>query len=1035
MNNRSHNTCKLLLIIVLLVFALPGMAQTIVKGVVKDSKEGAPIPGVTILLKENPSVGTSTDVNGAFSIKVAKGTETLRVSFVGYVTQEVPLKGQTSITVMLEPESIQMSEVVVTALGIKRDKKSLGYSLSEVKGDGLTQTRDANVANALTGKVAGMQIKQAGTGPSGSSRIVIRGNNSIGNNNQPLVVVDGVPIDNSTGGSDDFWGNRNVDRGSGISDISPDDIESISVLKGAAAAALYGSRAGNGVIMITTKKGTESKGFSMSFNSNLTFDTPMQTPTFQNEYGQGLNGTFTNTDAGSWGAKMTGQTVNALMGQKQYLPNGNDLYKDFLRVGTTWTNSVEMTTTKDNSSTRIGITRLDNNGVIPNSNFDRTSFNIRNNSIWGKLTTDFKINYVNQNTDNRIKLAGDPDNIFLNYLQMPRSVAMSDYKAYESTGYGFTKNGAPASYISNYNGMSRNPYWSAYRNTNEDKKDRVIGMASAQYDFAKWFNLKIRYGVDLEHSMFSDRLATGTPYWLTQGFTGDYRVINQSFREQNADFLFTAQGKLFSKLSAVASFGGNVMDRKNTYQLAQASGLVVPNFYAISNGAIRNADYAFTRKQIRSLYGTASLSWDSYAYLDMSLRNDWSSTLPASNRSYIYPSVGGSILVKELLDKFNISTGVVNFAKVRVSWAEVGNDTDPYNLTNYYDIRYDNNILNVSTRNYKVEPNLRPEKIRSWEVGAEVRMLKNRLGIDFAYYQKNAYNQILKIMVPPATGYQYKIVNAGDVENSGVELAINATPVRQSNFEWNTTFTFSKNKNKIKSLIDGTPRQVLSDGSVTFMSVVAEVGGSYGDIYGTSYKRNDKGQIMVDDSGIPLPGDNVKLGNYQPSWMGGWQNTFKIHRFDLGLMVDMRYGGKVYMGSIKQGAINGNLSMTLEGRDGTFVVPNSVVASTGAANTHQITAQNYWNGISSITEPWLYDATNVRLRELSLGYSIPRSFTTKIGLKGVKVSAIARNVFMIYSKTKGFDPESAYTTGNAQGIEWGSMPTLRSIGFNVNVTF
>lgn len=1033
MDNRRLKFYKLLFIMALLVCSVPGMAQTLIKGTVKDSKDGSLLPGVNITIKDVSGVGTTSGSNGEFVLKTPKSSGTLKFSFIGYVSKEVAYSGTGNLVVTLDPESMEISEVVVTALGIKREKKSLGYALSEVKGEGLTQTRDPNVVNSLSGKVAGLQIKQNGTGPSGSSRIVIRGNNSIGNNNQPLIVVDGVPIDNSTGGTDDFWGNRNVDRGSGISDISPDDIESVSVLKGPAAAALYGSRAGNGVVMITTKKGA-AKGYSLNYNTNLTFDSPMQTPSFQNVYGQGLSGKFDVAQAGSWGDKMTGQNVAALMGQKKYLPDGNDLYKEFLRTGTTWTNSVDFASTKENSTVRIGVTRLDNKGVIPNSSFDRTSVNIRATNKVNRLSSDVKLNYINQNTKNRIKLAGDPDNIFRNYLLMPRSVAMSDYRAFEKYGYGVSKDGAPATYIAEYAGMSRNPYWSAYRNTNEDVKDRVIGMASLQYDFTSWLNLKVRYGLDLQRTEYKDQLATGTPYWGTGGYTGDFRVINDMVREQNADFLFTAQGNLFSNLSGILSFGGNIMNSKTTYQLSQAQGLVIPNLYSINNGCIREGDYAFAEKQINSIYTTGSLAWDSYAYLDLTFRNDWSSTLPKKNRSYQYPSVGGSILVKELLEKFDVSTGIVSFAKLRASWAEVGNDTEPFRLLDYYTPKYVDGVMTLTPANYKANPNLKPESVRSWEIGADVKMFHNRLGIDFSYYKKNAYDQILRIQRPASFGYDYELVNAGNVENSGIELMLTGVPVKTKNFEWTTTLNFSKNNNKIIELDKETKRQVISDPSVTFINIVAEVGGAYGDMYGISYKRNDKGQILVDDAGVPLAGDNKKLGNYQPKWMGGFQNSFKIYGFDLGVMVDMRYGGKVYMGSIREGANSGNLDMTLNGRDG-FVVPNSVVASTGQPNSIKVTAQNYWRGLSPISEAWMYDATNVRLREVSLGYSIPQKFVSKVGLSGLKVSAVARNLFMLYSKTKGYDPEAAYSTGNAQGIEFGSMPTLRSIGFNVNVSF
>lgn len=1009
------------------------LAQKTITGTVIDAKDGSTIPGVNVVVK-GTATGTTTDLSGKYTIKVAAG-QTLQFSFIGYANQEVAVGTQSVVDVSLVPSAEVIEGVVVTALGIKREKKALGYSMQELKGDAMTETRDPNIVNSLNGKIAGLEVKQASTGPSGSSRIIIRGNNSIGSNNQPLVVVDGIPINSSTGGSDDYWGNRNVDRGSGIADISPDDIESISVLKGPAASALYGSRAGNGVVMITTKKGTKKKGLGVSFNTNNTWESPMETPDFQNTYGQGVNGAFDATSGGSWGGKMDGSQVAALMGTKAYSPAGNDLYKDFLRTGFTSTNSVEIANSGDNTTLRLGVTRLDNKGVVPDSKFQRTSFDLRATSKWDKLSADVKFNYIKQLTDNRVKLAGDPDNIFLNYLNMPRSVSMSDYQQYASSKYAFPSTGAPAAYMSTYGGSSLSPYWSAYRNTNSDNKDRIIGFLALQYDFTNWLSLKARYGLDNTGTNYSDVLASGTPYWFTSGYTGDYRVIQEKTFEQNADFLLTAQGNLLEKVKGVLSVGGNLMNSKSNYQLAQAQGLVIPDFYTIPNGVIREAAYTTTEKEIRSWYGTGSLSYDNWVYLDVTARNDVSSTLPAKNRSYFYPSVGGSIVVSQLLQNKGIKTGPVSFGKVRASWAQVGNDTYPYRLKDYYNILFSNNVLTASSDNYLANPNLKPESIKSTELGFDVRMFNNRVGLDFTWYKKNAFNQIISIAVPPATGYQYKLDNAGNVENKGIELSLNANIIQQKDFTWDLVLNYSKNTNKIIELTDQTKIQIISDPSVSFLKVVAQEGGLYGDILGYTYQRNDKGQILVDDNGIPLKSDEMSLlGNYQPKWMMGLSNNFSYKSISLGFLIDMRYGGKTYMGSMKAGAAAGTLAMTLDGRDG-MVVPNAVVKSTNAANTISTTAQSYWGGIAGITEAWMYDATNICFRELSLGYTIPSEIAEKMKLNSIKVSLVGRNLFMISSKTKGFNPDATYSTGNAQGIEYGTMPQLRSIGFNLNLNF
>lgn len=1028
---------KVTLLFMLLTICLMhiSIAQKTISGTVTDSKDGSSIPGVNVIVK-GTSNGTITDLNGNYAIKLPNEGKILVFSFIGYETKEVEIGNQTRIDVTLKDASLALDEVVVTALGIKREKKALGYSMQELKGDNLLETRDANVVNSLNGKIAGLQIKQASTGPSGSSRIVIRGNNSLGANNQPLVVVDGVPINSATGGSDDYWGNRNVDRGSGIADISADDIETISVLKGPAASALYGSRGGNGVIMITTKKGTKNKGLGISLNTNTVFESPIETPDFQNEYGQGINGTFDKTAGGSWGGKLDGSQVDALMGKKAYSADGNDLYKNFMQTGITSSNSLELSTGNDKSTLRVGLSRIDNKGVIPNSKFDRTSLDVRTTGKWNKFSADVKINYINQNTFNRIKLASDPDNIFLNYLIMPRSVSMDDYLAYENNDYAFTKNGSPASYIENYGGMSRNPYWSAFRNTNNDSKDRVIGFVALQYDFTNWMNFRVRYGLDNTYSLFQDQLATGTPYWFTEGLTGDYRAMQDKSKEQNADFLLNLNPELSDKIQTTFTFGGNIMNRKSTFQLAQGQGLVIPDFYAVDNGVNRETAFRRTEKEIRSLYATASLGYSNWAYLDLTGRNDVSSTLPKDNRSYFYPSVGASIILSQLLENMGKSIDILSFAKIRGSWAKVGNDTDPYRLEQYFNIRYLDGVLTSSPDNYKVNPNLKPESIVSSELGLDLRFLKNRLGLDFTLYKKNAFDQIIYVSVPPATGFLYEITNAGNVENKGFELALTGKPINSKKLNWDIVLNFSKNVNSIIELTEDTKLQVLSDGSVSFLKIVAEEGGKYGDILGYTYQRNDAGQILVDKSGIPLKSENMtKLGNYQPDWMAGLFNNFNFGSFNLGFLIDMRYGGQVYMGSMRAGASAGTLAMTLDGREDGFVVENSVVKETNSANTIKVKSQDYWNGISGITEAWIYDATNICFRELSIGYSIPSSLTKKVKLSGAKLSLVGRNLLMLYSKTKGFNPEATYTTGNAQGIEYGTMPMLRSLGVNLNLSF
>ncbi|MDR0750214.1 MAG: SusC/RagA family TonB-linked outer membrane protein [Tannerellaceae bacterium] len=992
-----------------------------------------PVIGASILVKGTTN-GTITGMNGEFTLDGLRNGDIILISYIGYVSQEIVYTGQTTLSVKLAEDTQKLDEVVVTALGIKREKKALGYAMQEVKGDQLTEARDANVVNTLAGKIAGVQINQSSTGVGGGTRIVIRGNNSIAGNNQPLVVVDGVPIDNFSSDTDEYWGNGAIDKGSGISDISPDDIESMSVLKGPAAAALYGSRAGNGVVMITTKTGGAGKGLGVSLNTNLTFESPMMTPDFQNVYGQGSNNVFGNDLVGSWGPKMDGSTQAMALGSFPYAARDNNLYSDFLGTGTSWTNSLELGKSTEDMTFRASVTRLDNKSVVPNSGMERTSVNLRTTaklSDW--LSADIKVNYVNSKSKNRVALAADPNNVFYDYLTMPRSIGFSDWDAYRDNNWK-REDGKPASWKLVHNTAPNNPYWATERNLNSDKRDRYIGFAALDFKFTEWLNLKLRTGMDNYTFLYDWTRATGNPYWETNG---SYRVQTERFKELNTDFLFTAQGN-WDKFGIVGTLGGNIMYRSTSKNNDWSGELVIPDFYSINNGKVHSGEFTKNRKQINSLYATASFSWDNYLYLDVTGRNDWSSTLPEDNNSYFYPSVGGSWIFTQMMRNAGYDMGVLNFGKLRVSWAQVGNDTDPYMLRDYYTLNYDikGGIFSASNKDWIANPNLKNEIIESWELGLELRGFENRVGLDVSYYKKNAKNQILKTSVPAGTGYSYKLINAGNIENKGFEIALNATPVKTSTgFTWETLVNWAKNQNKIIELTEGTDRQILSDGTgVNFMQIVAEVGGTYGDMYGTAYERDANGTIVIGDNGLPIQaGAMQKLGNNQPEWMLGWWNNFSYKNLSFGFLFDLNYGGDIYMGSIQQGTRWGNLALTLDGRD-RMVVPG--VTKSGDQNTKEVTAQQYWTGISGITEAFIYDATNARLREVNIGYSLPRTLLAKTPFASVKASLVARNLFMIYHKTEKFDPESGFSNASSvQGIEFASMPTMRSIGFNINVTF
>jgi TonB-linked outer membrane protein, SusC/RagA family len=1004
--------------------------QIRLKGLIKDATGG--MAGASIAIK-GTNKGTTSDINGNFTLDGVKKGDIIVISFIGYLTQEITYSGQNILNVILEEDGQTLNEVVVTALGIKREKKALGYSVQDVKGEKLTETRDVNVANAMAGKIAGVQIKSNSTGVGGSTRITIRGNNTIAGNNQPLIVVDGIPIDNFASSPDDYWGNSQIDKGSGFGDISPDDVENIAVLKGPAASALYGSRAANGVILVTTKTGTKTKGVGIALNSNLTVENPMSVPKFQNEYGQGVGGTFNNNVVGSWGPKMDGSIKDMALGKLPYSARDNDLYQDFLRTGSTWTNSVELTKSSEEITFRAGLTRLDNSAVVPNSGLDRTSINLRTTAKMAKwLDADIKINYINQNTKNRISIARDPNNVFMDNLYRPRSIAFSDYDAYKDNNWK-RADGKPAAYVFDHNAAPDNVYWSAYRNQNSDKRDRYIGMAALNFTFTDWLSLKLRAGMDNYTFQYDMTRATGNPYW-EQG--GSYRVQTERFKEVNTDFLLTFK-KDWKSLGIFATFGGNIMKQSSSMNNDFSGELEIPDFYSISAGKEHYAEYDKSRKQVNSLYGTLSLSYNSQVYLDVTGRNDWSSTLPKDNYSYFYPSASLSWIFSETLNRAGVNIGPLSFGKIRGSWAKVGNDTDPYRLTNTYNLKYNikDGTMGVTRDDWRANPNLKNETVRSYEAGLELRAWNDRIGLDVSWYKTNAFDQILKVAIPPATGYKYDLINAGNIQNTGWEIVLNATPIKSLKFSWDTNINWATNKNKVIELRKGLTSQDLSLGALP-INIVAEVGGSYGDIYGTAYLRDDKGNKIIGADGIPvMDTERKKLGNALPKGTLGWSNTLNYKNWYFSFLIDMSYGGDIFMGSINMGTNSGTLAMTSPYREGGLII-EGVNQSDGKSNTTAITSEQYWKGINGINEAFMYDATNIRLREISFGYILPKQLFKTLPIKTAKIGFVARNLFMIYSKTKGFDPEGGYSTASsAIGAEYCSMPTMRSIGVNVNLTF
>ena len=1010
--------------------------QTIdITGVVKDDV-GEPVIGANILVKGTNN-GVITDMEGRFSLKIPQANALLVVSYIGYISQEIQVGDKRSLTIILHPATEDLGEVVVTALGIKRETKALGYSVQEVKGGSLTEARESNVLNSLSGKLAGVQISRSGNGEGGSSRIIIRGNNSIAGNNEPLVGVDGVPVNNFNSGTSgiDQWGGS--DGGNGLSDINPDDIESISVLKGAAAAALYGARAGNGVLMITTKKGSKVKGLGITWNSNVMMENPLVKPKMQNLYGQGTNGTFDANSNYSWGAKMEGQMLKDWTGQERpYSAYDNDI-TDFLGTGVTTTNTLEANAVNEKISFRGTLSYQRMDGVIPTNYQDKYMMNLRTTvNLSKKLSLDAKINYVKQRGWNRPQLTGSPENIMANYLMMPRNVHYSDMAG------GVNEDGVVKRWTTDEANYVLNPYYTTGFNKNNNQRDRFIGFLALQYTPTSWLTIKLRHGEDMYWEKGDWRHASGTPYGKYNG-KGDYGLNTSDFRERNTDALITATKDNWwdSGFSGSLSVGGNLMFQQNNSYAMSTGLLAIPDFFAISNGETPTPSHYISKKSVNSLYGFAQLSYKNWIFLDVTARNDWSSTLPYKNRSFFYPSVGLGWVVSDMLRSYEVNVPEwLSLAKLRASYAEVGNDTDPYRLLTTYGIyTVIDDIKGASTASTIPLADLKPELIKSTEAGFDIRFFNNRLGLDLTWYKKNATNQILALPISSTTGKSSRMINAGNIQNTGIEIVLNGTPVRTKDFEWNVSVNYSKNTNKIKELHPDSRRFILA--STDFVNIVATEGSTYGDLYGRAYQRDEQGRKIIDENGLPLLESdmNTQIGNYMPKWTGSMINSFTYKNLSFSFMLDMRYGGDIFVNSLARGSQYGTTELSLQGRDewyaGTGGIVVDGVTADGKQNTVAANPQAYWDRVSRAGEEFVYDGTNLRLRELTVGYMFPNKILAKTPFTNLKLSFVGRNLWLIKNNIPGYDPESSYSTGNGQGIEYASLPSMRSFGFNLNVSF
>jgi TonB-linked SusC/RagA family outer membrane protein len=1034
---------RCLSMLLLTLLTITAYAQNTVTGTVKDAK-GAAIPAVSILVKGSAK-GVSSDAEGKFRIAAEKGS-VLIFRYIGYKAQEVTVAASNTINVVLADESNNLNEVVVTALGIQREKKSLGYAVQEVKGESLVEAREPNVVNTLSGKVSGLQVTRSSNGPAGSSKITLRGNNSLTGDNQPLIVIDGVPVNNFTGATNNDYYNPSIDYGNGLSDINSEDIESVSVLKGPSASALYGSRAGNGVILITTKSGRIQKGLGISVSSTFGIENIFASPKMQNDFGQGTQNGFDATSALSWGPKVAGQSATNWRGEDEALGIYDNL-GNYADQGFSSNQSVSLQQQYKSTSVYTSFNRLDDRSMIPGAKLQRTNLLARAISKFGeddRWTMDTKVQYSNSNAQNRPATGANLNNVFSTLYMFPRSLDIRQFNpSVDPT------TGQMTWY--NTSGSQLNPYWAKEYNLNQDVRDRYLLNGSLKYKFNDWLSAEVKAGADKYSTTTEAKLYGGSP----SNAGGMYSLGKQTFTETNFSFLVSGQkDNLIDRLGGNFTVGGNLMSQQNSGLNGNSGQLMVPNLFSLNNG-INNptVEQLFNQRRINSLYGTVGVNWDGYLFVDGTFRNDWSSTLSPENRSYFYPSINVSWVVTEMLSKMGKNVPEwLTYAKVRGSAASVGNDLPAYQLYNTYNIGKDPNGNTTASRNEILfDPTVKNELIKSYEAGAELRLFKSRVGVDFAIYKSNATNQLLNLPMDPLSGYKFVKINSGDIQNTGMEITLDGRILESENgLNWNMGVNFSRNNNTVKSIKEDVPLYRL--GGFDDVAIYAAENAKYGEIYGSTFKRvNDaaspyNGQLILDANGLPQRGEqNVRLGNQQANALLGITNTFAYKGFNLSFLIDGRFGGKIFSATLARMQRNGTSDKTVvNGLRENMVVPGVILNTTTnqySTNSSAVTSQQYWTAVAGtgnlgITEANLYDASNIRIRNINLAYNFSQKMLEKTFIQRAKLGVSCNNVWLISSHMNGLDPESVFATNtNATGFENAAAPTSRSFSFNLTLGF
>ena len=1038
-------------IFLLLFFSAVASAQTVTGTITDDHSQ--PVPAVTVQVK-NTNRATTSNAYGKYEIK-ASADEVLVFSYVGTPTQEEVVGRRNAINIKIAGDAQNLREVVVTALGIKKQARGLGYAATSVDPDELSVNRTPNVMNSLQGKVAGVNISSLGTGPGGTSKIRIRGQSSISGQNNPLVVVNGVPIDNTNFNDNTAGvtgGGVYSDGGDGLSSINPDDVESMTILKGAPASALYGSRAKDGVIMITTKTKGKGKGLGVSYNGNYTDETPLDFTDYQKVYGQGefgLRPTAPDPTSGEWsfGEKFAPGVTQTLYGTSgiPYEPQGSRI-KEFYRHGQNFSNTVTLESSSEQGGIHLSLNNTDNKGIVPNNSFNRKGMNLGfSYNLSDKFNFGGNVNYTREDNKNPPNIANQDNSIPTALMALSNSMPLSVLEANKYYP------GTEDEYVYSRFKNRTNPYWELAQQFHNIKRDRIFGNISARYNLLPWLVVQGRFGEDYwsrDEDVNNFPTGQASRAAAQAGFVnGVYTQESRRFRETNLDFLITAN-KDFGDFSATLTGGGNQLRRRADINNVQVTDFVIRGLYTVQNGRAKNPVYTLSQQGVNSLYSSGEVSWKRTLYLNGTVRNDWFSTLSAANRSILYPSVSGAYVFSESLKTISW----LNFAKIRAGYAEVGSDGDvaPYSDQLFYTIN-SNLINNPNGTAVAVggsgttlpNANLKPSRVAETEVGLELRMFNSRVNLDVAAYRKITTDQIVPVQISDGSGFVNTRINSGKSRNLGFEVLLDLIPVRTKNFMWDFTANTSFNKTKVLSILTSTPGERITIGAHPFNGEVRDVvGEEMGQIAGYGYAHTAKGEQIFQTNGIPQrTPDLVLFGSALPKWTGGFLNSFTYKGISLSVFIDYKLGNKMLSGTNFNAIREGLHKMTLVGREGGVTGDGVNVDNTGAVtgkNTAVAPNQTYWEHLRSqaLVEAVVYNGGYWKLRQITLGYDFTKFIPPTWPVKGVKLDFVANNVFIIKKWIDNIDPESSgYGSDNFIGLESPSIPTTRGLGLNLNIKF